>query len=277
MVWEETWPPPRVIEVTNHYSDFYDTYETDDSEQPRGLKESSRANQSGSEDSPREDLGYDADVESEVSISLQKYLRLRLAGSLSTFRRMDTGSRIVEAEVPFEHCPLPSVFQVCRESRAHALTNFILLEDSKIESYSFYLNPRHDLAWLSLDISDDGFEEVSLLRGTYGNQLACIRNMLVDEMEWDYWDGIKFCETFFGIFGGLNSVTILLDDENLDDRPRRIRQTSDLHSRAKQLEEKDQAILQSGLFEGTLEYVGRDSFVYGGLQWSPTSPCSDTR
>lgn len=44
----------------------------------------------------------------------------------------------------------------------------MFLKDSKIESYSFYFNPRRDIVWLSMDVTEDGVEKVDLLRDTYG-------------------------------------------------------------------------------------------------------------
>lgn len=230
----------------------------------------------GPEGSTNANPGHDPDAASESSASVDEYLRLRLAGSLSTFKRIDTGARIFEEEKPFELCPPPSVLQVCRESRAHTLRHFTLLRDLRTESDSFYLNPRHDMVWLSMDITDDGAEKVTLLRETYGQQLACIRNILVHECDWYEWGGINYCETFFSIFEGLDLVTVLLQDDELEEEPSRIGKPRNLRGRAKELEEDDLAILRSGVFKGTLRYVGRDNFVYGGLQWSPPGRHGDT-
>lgn len=208
-------------------------------------------------------------AESEGSASTENdYLRLRLAGSLSKFRRIDTSARIVEEE-PFEPCPLPSTFQTCRESRAHTLTHFMLLEDSQIESHSFYLNPSYDVVWLSMDVTDDGYEKVSLLRQTYGHQLDRLHNILVHESDWDEWGGFKYCETFFGIFGGLKLVIILLQDHELNEDSIVVGKTRDLHSRSKELKEADLTIAGSGIFKGLVRYVGCDGTIYGELWCSP--------
>ena len=263
MIWEETWPPPRIIEATVSY----EIPAADDPVQPNELEGLEVPSDHGAEAWANATPRY---AESENSVSLDNYLRLRLAGSLSTFQRIETNSRIYEEEKPFEHCPLPSVLQVCRESRAHALTHFMFLKDSKIESYSFYFNPRRDIVWLSMDVTEDGVEKVDLLRDTYGQQLAAFRNILVHESDWGDPSGLQYCENFFGIFGGLNSVTILLQDEDWDSQPPYTRNPHDLHSRAKELEQEDLAILRSGIFKGTLHYVGRDGSVYGRLPWAPS-------
>jgi len=84
MIWEYTWPAPRLIEASLF-------------ENPEGQEE-----------------------ESEEPFEV---VNLRLAGSLSTMVKLDLGCRIVESE-PVEQCPAPVALQVCQQSRIHTLSRY---------------------------------------------------------------------------------------------------------------------------------------------------------
>lgn len=87
MIWEYTWPAPRLIEAASF-------------DNPEGQEEESEG--------PGE------------------VVNLRLAGSLSTLLKQDLGSRIVE-QGPVEQCLAPVALQICHQSRMHTLSRYRLM------------------------------------------------------------------------------------------------------------------------------------------------------
>lgn len=118
MIWEHTWPAPRVIEAA--IEDVEGENEEDDEEEDE---------EDDNDDDEDEDF-------------LSEFTLLRLAGSLSAFLECDFGHKILE-EGPVEKCPFPVTLRVCHESRQHTLTQYILIQHAKLEA-SFYFNPYRD-------------------------------------------------------------------------------------------------------------------------------------
>ena len=87
MIWEYTWPAPRLIEAS-----LFDNPESQEEE-----------------------------TDEPVEI-----VNLRLAGSLSTMLKLDLGSRVTE-QGPVEQCPAPVALQICQQSRMHTLSQYRLM------------------------------------------------------------------------------------------------------------------------------------------------------
>jgi len=87
MIWEYTWPAPRLIEAS-----LFDNPESQEEE-----------------------------TDEPVEI-----VNLRLAGSLSTMLKLDLGSRVTE-QGPVEQCLAPVALQICQQSRMHTLSQYCLM------------------------------------------------------------------------------------------------------------------------------------------------------
>ena len=103
MVWEQTWPEGRVVEVG--------LYDNQDWEVQSG-------------DEPTE------------------YMALRLSGTISTFLNHDFGSRIIE-DPAIEKCLDPIALQICRESRAVTLRHYVRMTHSKLGRSFYLGSSRH--------------------------------------------------------------------------------------------------------------------------------------
>lgn len=257
-IWEETWPEPRVIEVR----EFWPSLTAGEPE----AQEESDALEGANNPEERRNTGNPDDSDSEsLGTSIPgDYIGLQLAGSLSSFMDINIGSRNTW-DRPFEDCPGPSSLQICHESRAHTLRHFACMIDSKVDSHSFYFNPRCDVLWLCTDITDEGAEKVAELRQHYGRQLGLIQNVLVEELNWEERGGpTSYCSNFLNIYEGIRLVQILLEGYEFGDQTPL--EPAKYPDQAKELKERDAAILGNRQFDWTIEYIDRGGRVYCQLK-----------
>lgn len=174
-IWEETWSEPRVIEVT--CGESYDEVELDDFPvHPR-------------------------------------FISLRPLCSLSRWiEEFENDTyRDFESEEPLETCPNPLALYVCHESRIHTLRRHIKLQHKTLTHSVFYVNPRVDILWLTED-SSDCFDKVSGLKDSYGDQLAALSRVLVEEV---LWDTREYLLEFFDMLSGLDKIIMIVDKHEL--------------------------------------------------------------
>lgn len=173
--WEEAWPKPRVIEIT--CGESYDEGELDDF--------------------PHH----------------PKFISLRPTCSLARWiQEFENGThRDFEDEEPLVTCLKPAAFSVCHESRVHTLRRYVKLQHATLTHSVFYINPRVDILWLSED-SSDSFDKLFGLRVSYGDQLASISQVLVEEV---LWDTREYLLKFFDMLVGLDKVIIIVSRHEL--------------------------------------------------------------
>jgi hypothetical protein len=203
MIWEHTWPAPRVIEAAIEGVDEEDH-----------------------EDDEQEGEGEDDDEEED---SLPELTLLRLAGSLSAFLECDFGHKILE-EGPVEECPLPVALRVCHESRQHTLTQYILMQHAQLEA-SFYFNPYRDSLWFSMDFTDEP-RYLRELKRYYGGQLGQFRTVLVDEGDWTEFSPAGYILDNIAPLGGVKTVQVVYGDHDEDKDTLMVIDAEELHARA---------------------------------------------
>ncbi|KAI9742752.1 MAG: hypothetical protein M1818_003481 [Claussenomyces sp. TS43310] len=189
MIWEYTWPAPRMIEATSvlvcmEGNDYYRWEQNPASEEEEGS------------DPP-----------------LREFTVLRLAGSLSGLLQQDFGFRALEEEEELaEDCPPPVALQVCQSSRRHTLNHYVRMQHAEIATRSFYFNPRRDVLWFSEQFTDEPgcMREVQ----RYYAGLDSIKTILVEEFEWVE----RTPEAYVPYLRGLETIQIVSDnfDEDSD-------------------------------------------------------------
>jgi hypothetical protein len=118
MIWEHTWPAPRLIDAASYFPTSVPTSEA----------------QSDSSD--------------------EKYTILHPVGSFSAALKEDRGWRILE-EGPFKKCPEPVALQVCQESRRHTQTKYVYISHAYTPAGSFYFSPSRDVLYLLVGVGDE--------------------------------------------------------------------------------------------------------------------------
>ncbi|KAH8598430.1 hypothetical protein B0O99DRAFT_615115 [Bisporella sp. PMI_857] len=147
MIWEYTWPEPRLIEAS-----LFDNPEA-------------QAEMEGQEEETEEPF---------------EIVNLRFAGSLSTMLKEDLGSRIVE-DGPVEHCPAPVALQICQQSRMHTLSRYRVMTSL---AGPFYYHPQRDVIFFSVDVADDYPMHIPFLDRYHKTELNTLETVLVLESEW---------------------------------------------------------------------------------------------
>jgi hypothetical protein len=147
MIWEYTWPAPRLIEAS-----LFDNPEAQE-----------------------ETEGQEEETEEPFEI-----VNLRFAGSLSTMLKQDLGSRIVE-EGPVEQCPAPVALQICQQSRMHTLSRYRVMTSL---AGPFYYNPQRDVIFFSIDVADDYPIHMPFLDRYHKTELNTLETVLVLDSEW---------------------------------------------------------------------------------------------
>jgi hypothetical protein len=206
MIWEHTWPAPRVIEAA-----IEDLEKEDDEDDEQEREEEDDDEDDDDEDSP------------------PGFTLLRLAGSLSAFLECDFGHKILE-EGPVEECPLPVALRVCHESRQHTLTQYILIQHAKLEA-SFYFNPYRDSLWFSMDFTDEP-SYLRELKRYYGGQLGKFRTVLVDEGDWTEFSPAEYILDHITPLGGVKTVQIVYGNHDVDSGTLMMIDAKELHARA---------------------------------------------
>lgn len=264
MVWEMTYPDPRVIEIVERWPDFpycrsaVNPNNPGDDMEPGSLDDTDDTdntdNTGATDDTNDTSDTSDTDMEEET----QEYMGLQLAGSLSTFMEINHSPRGTWTE-PYEASPLPVALHVCRATRTQALRRYIPMIDPITDRFSFYIDPRRDVLWLSLDITDEGAETVAQPRQQYGQQIDRIENVLVEEQNWDDRGGpAEYCTNFLDSFRGLKVVSILLESYGYADMSPTDPAT--FPGLAHSLADRDKALL--GRRNWTMEYIDRDDNIY---------------
>lgn len=177
MIWEYTWPAPRLIEPA-----FFDN--------------------------PQVPEELDEEPEEPIEI-----VNLRLAGSLSTMLKEDLGSRILE-DSPVEHCPDPVALQVCHQSRMHTLSRYRVIASL---ASPFYYHPQRDVIFFSVDFADDYDIHMPYLERYHETQLNTVETVLVMDAEWPdapmeeepRHRGMDYTLDCISHLGGLKTIQIL--------------------------------------------------------------------
>lgn len=189
IIWEYTWPTAQVIKAAS--------WEKFNNATPVKL----------SDEIEEDKNSIDAAVYMQFSI-------LRPLGSLDTLLRRDFSSRPLEARYPLEECPPLIALWICHESRMHTLREYALIQHPDSPEYSFYFNPRHDLLWLSCDITSDS-KPLKDLQASYLNCLTQFRILLVEDIEWEGWDLSSLLA--LSILPALQTVVLIADDHEDND------------------------------------------------------------
>lgn len=247
MIWENTWPGPRAIEVASR------PVEDAQGEEDEGVP-------------GIEALGDDWSDDEETD-----YIYLRPVCSLSTWLQHDFGARIIEEE-PVEECPNPVALRVCHESRTLTLQRYSHIQHPNYASSSFYLDSGSDVLCLVADVDEDN---LALLQRRYGDQLANISTILVEEMGW--WENLEKGWKSLSYFQGLNVVQVLLDHDPDDDASDsgRTMTIEEYAAVAKELRERDVWVL--GSTSWMVRYMDRKCNVYASLRLPNDSPPMHTR
>jgi hypothetical protein len=182
MIWEHTWPVPRLMELAVC---------------PPGP------------DLEAEDWEIeDEDVE-------RRYTILRPACSLSKALREDLVSRSVDEE-PLEDCPEPVALHVCRESRTHTLTQYTLVCHAYTPAGSFHFSSNRDLLYLSFHYTDDPVYSEAL-QDNYNNQLDKIEAVLVEDFVWQEVTHTNCTAILLATFKGLKTIHIMFTENDYFD------------------------------------------------------------
>lgn len=223
MIWECTWPAPRVIEAASHET-YEDADETDDED---------------SEETD-EDAGYD------------EFTILRPGGSYSSFFTYNAfnGWRILDSP-PLEQCPHPVALQVCHESRHHTLKEYTAMQHTKSTLGSFYFSPNRDFLWFCIDFTDEP-KRVDDLKAFYGNQLQNFKRVLVMDIVWTEDMPSAYTRVFLAALGDLEEIRLVYynsedndnnnntddnnnDNDNDNENDSNSTDTEDLHAIAAEL------------------------------------------
>jgi len=171
MIWEHTWPAPRLIEPAFYFP-------------------TSRA---GSDDT-------DNSGEEEV------YTILHHVGSLSAALKGDQGCF---EEGPFKKCPEPVTLHVSQESRSHTRTNYVYISHAYTPAGSFYFSPSRDVLYLPRNENTDVHDEdchPDPLQDSYTHQLDNFETVLIHDSNWVDVTPATYTEYFQDIFHGLKTI-----------------------------------------------------------------------
>jgi hypothetical protein len=185
MIWEYTWPAPRLIEPAVYCSEPNE----------------------GSEEPEPWDSDY-GEVDAEYTI---------LRPTCSVFRALKE-DLIVRTlfEEPLEFCPNPVALQVCRESRKHTLTQYTLVSHAYTPAGSFYFSSYRDLLYLCFTYMEvRNYSEH--LQENYGAQLSKFETVLVEDFIWEEATPTKYTTAFLTNFEGLRIIRILFTENDYFD------------------------------------------------------------
>ncbi|KAM0552409.1 hypothetical protein ACHAPJ_007969 [Fusarium lateritium] len=143
-IWEETWPAPRVMQVTT----FWDQ-------------------------DPLSGKVYDF-ARFRFSHSVSEWLQLESGPK--------PGSASHTAFTSLDRSPAPIALFICKESREHTLKRFVRMLHV-YEPWSFYFNPRSDVLSVSSESMDEDIAG-EILWKSYGQQLSNIRKSIFTIKEW---------------------------------------------------------------------------------------------
>ncbi|QKX54090.1 uncharacterized protein TRUGW13939_01173 [Talaromyces rugulosus] len=132
---------------------------------------------------------------------------LRLGGSLPRFLKGDLGSRSLD-DKPLEQCQNPIALQVCHISRQHTLKKYTPFRHAEFNAGSFYFDPQSDIIWLSQDFTDEP-HNMENITDAYGSQLQSIRNVLVEEFEWNDSTAYRYTKDYLYPFGKIQNLLIV--------------------------------------------------------------------
>jgi hypothetical protein len=175
MIWEHTWPAPRLIDAASYFPTSVLTSETES-------------------DTSEEEV----------------YTILHPVGSLSAALKEDRGWRILEG--PFKKCPEPVALQVCQESRRHTRTNYVYISHAYTPAGSFYFSPSRDVLYLLVGVGDedtDVDDEDCPLQDSYAHQLDNVETVLIDDSGWFDVTPATYTKFLQTIFHGLKTIRIL--------------------------------------------------------------------
>jgi hypothetical protein len=138
--------------------------------------------------------------------------------------------------IPFglsEDCPKPAALEVCRESRAHTLKQYVPLSPKNSIPKAFYFSPERDMLYLNINYmkyfpagqrylehtrgrAARGVPRLQQsLRDTYQDELDKIKVVLVDHSDW-LGRGLRVCmKTFSSAFGGLETIRIAFTHDDV--------------------------------------------------------------
>lgn len=181
MIWEHTWPAPRLIEAAFCSPTFIEA-------EHRGL-----------------DLGDEG----------REHTILRPSCSLSWALKEDLVARTMY-DRPLQYCSDPIALQVCRESRICTLTQYTLLSHADTPAGSFYFGWKRDLLYLSLNNILDRVYSKSL-KVCYGELLDKFETVLVEDFIWQELSHIKYIKNFLATFEHLSTICILFTENDYFD------------------------------------------------------------
>ncbi|KAH8651719.1 hypothetical protein BGZ61DRAFT_229682 [Ilyonectria robusta] len=192
MIWEATWPEPRVIEIRAHspfnpktgyiedYMRFqlYDTIsnwlgEDDEADDEAGDGADDGADEEADEEADVE-LDHDSDHDSDDGSDPE----LEIEG------RTPDNPRDVFGQLSGQNRH-PVALSVCTESRIHTLKSFYQLRHHERTEWSFYFSPTRDVLWVpdSLWWKFDDEDAITLSR-SYGNQLTQVKQLVLSMEKW---------------------------------------------------------------------------------------------
>lgn len=173
MIWEATWPEPRVIEIVTIEHDNPETGDIDDH------------------------------ARLQLFGSISSWLT-----SDHSWRPAD--SRPEKPRNSFRQLPdenaYPIALSICSESRTHTLKSFYRMRHYNHPGWSFYFNPTCDILWLSDDLWNLEEEDVTELSTSYGRQLADVQNVILSVNGWSEIADLEILR----LLGGVNIIQILL-------------------------------------------------------------------
>jgi hypothetical protein len=178
LIWEHSWPPPRLIEVAAYFP-------------------------SPNLEAEHWELG-DGDAETGHAI-------LRPLGSLSRALKEDLVARAMDEE-PLEEFQSPVALQVCQESRMYTQKHYVLLSHSYTLAGSFYLSHIRDVLYLSLQYMrsrqySEALQEA--LRDSYPDKLDGFATVLVEDITWEKLSPTEYTTIVLAAFKSLKTTRIL--------------------------------------------------------------------
>lgn len=195
------------------------------------------------------DVMNNSDLPSEL-----KYLRV--LSRLSTLLLHDTAQISEDDGQPLENDPGPFAFQegTAGWSVRH---RYIRMQHRELPFSSFYLHPERDILWLSHETDLETLTELKLY---YGLNLRYVRNVIIEETEWDDLDdALEWVEHFPGV----RAIYVWLDSYRFQPGVA-VTSRQAYAKRAQKFRDRDQSILQGRDF--TVEYIDYQGNVYDCLR-----------
>ncbi|KAI0516770.1 hypothetical protein F5B22DRAFT_606456 [Xylaria bambusicola] len=188
-IWEETWPEPRILELTlSEFDDDNDDGDDDDSDSSAGWH-----------------LNYNEKISIRPTCRVSTWIeKFRVDNDIISCRDIND-------EKPIETYHHAVALSVCHEARIHTLRHAVKVPHPTLPRRSFFFHPAVDILWLSEDAVDQlewphSFESC-------GGLLASISRVLIEETNMDE----QHLFDFFAAMPGLREVIVILNVEGSSD------------------------------------------------------------